>query len=113
MKIFNLVFIPILLFFSCASQNAIALKESQKKVNELKTLLALSDQQVEKLTSIETNYLKDFQKLEYSLQYNSKLKALKDKRIASIKELLARDQFIKFDLLENNRIKQVPIQVNQ
>ena len=103
----------VILYTSCAtSQNATIIAEAEKKVSNIKPMIGLSDTQAEKMIAIETEYLKETKKLTYSSAYNNKLKELKEKRSNQIKEVLSRDQYIKFDMIDNNRIKKVPIRAD-
>lgn len=103
----------VILYTSCASsQNSAITQEAQKKVDNMKTIINLTEEQAKKMVGIETSFLKDSKKLSYSSTYTSKLKALQEKRISEIKQVLTREQYVKFDLIENNRIKKVPIRAN-
>ena len=111
----KLLFISLCIIFytSCASsQSALINREAQQKVDKVKTLINLTDEQVKKMVGIEKEYIARKKKLTYSATYNSRLKALQDQRISAMKQILTRDQFIKLDLIENNRIKNVPIRAN-
>lgn len=113
MKALYLSIFAIYMCISCASsQNAIAMREAQKDIDSIKSLIKLTDAQTEKIVAIQTAFLIDSQKLNYSPSYNTQLEALKEKRIAQIKEVLSREQFVKFDLIESGRIKRVPIRSN-
>lgn len=110
MKKLLFISISIILYTSCASsQNAVITKEAQQKVDKMKPILAMTDTQVEKMVAIEADYIKASKNLTYNSTYNSKLNTLKENRITRIKEILSRDQYIKFDIIENDRIKRVPV----
>jgi len=83
--------------------------EAQEKVNKMKPLVKLTDKQVEKMLLIEKEFLTESKKLTYSPTYNAKLTSLNDKRIEKIKGILSRDQFITFGIMENKKIKDVPL----
>ena len=103
----------IFLYASCAtSQNAKVKAEAQKKVDNLKSLIELTETQSQKMVEAEAAFLRDSGKLTYSPKYNTALAELQKKRIGQMKEILTREQFVKFDLIDNNRIKKVPIRAN-
>lgn len=108
MKKLLLVAACVILYTSCAtSQNAVA-TEAEKKVAAWKPLLNLTDEQPGKLATVETAYLKAIKKLTYSPSYHSQLKALQDTRTRQRKEILSREQYLKLDLLESGRLKDLP-----
>lgn len=112
MKVSYFFIAALFLLFSCASsQKASYLKETQKKILALKPLIDLTDEQVEKMIIIEADFLKGSKALKYSPSYNMQKDALCQARLNQIKELLRRDQYIKFDMIENKRIKPTPVRV--
>lgn len=113
MKKWILISACIILYASCASsQSSVITKEAEEKVEKMKPLINLTNEQAEKMLVIEKDFIKSSKALKHSSIYNSQSAALKEKRIEKIKEILNRDQFIKLDIIENNRIKNVPIRVN-
>lgn len=103
-----------LLCISCVAQNHSTRKEAREKINGLKKPLELTNSQTETLINIETSYLKDSNSIaKYSKEQNHQLQDLKNKRVAEIKRILSHDQFLKFDLIDNNRIKKTPVRIDQ
>ncbi len=104
--------IALSLLWSCASsQKNQYWKEAQKKVLKLKPLIELTDDQASKMTEIESTFLKNSKSLEYSPSYHAQLAKISKIRNNKIRGLLQRDQYIKLDIIENNRIKPTPIRV--
>ncbi len=102
------------LCISCVAQNHSTRKEAREKINGLKKPLELTNSQAKKLINIETSYLKDSNRIaKYSNGQNYQLQNLKNKRVAEIKRLLSHEQFLKFDLIDNDRIKKTPIRIDQ
>lgn len=102
------------IYFGLSSTLAFSQKANNNdikaKVEHLKSLLDLTDDQAKKLEQAETDYQNQLKKL--SKNTNEKtLTQLKEKRSKKIQAILTREQFIKLDAVENGRIKQVPIQL--
>jgi len=100
------------IFFGLSSTLAFSQKtnnnEINAKVEHLKSLLNLTDDQAKKLKQAETDYQNQLKKLNKNTNEKA-LTQLKDKRSKKIQAGLTREQFLKFDAVENGRIKQVPI----
>lgn len=112
MKTYYFLVPAIFLFFACASsQNTVILNEAQKKVSKLKPLIELTDEQAAKMVDIEAEFLKASKALKYSTSYNTQLKTISEKRVGKVKEVLSHQQFLKFDLIDNNRLIVPPIRV--
>ncbi|HOZ85380.1 MAG TPA: hypothetical protein PK191_07810 [Niabella sp.] len=114
MRNITLLLLSIIIHISCTSQNKTIHQEAQAKVNELRPLLSLSESQTIKFIRIETNYLKEIKKLPNSVElfeYNIHTKKIKEKRNSSLKTILSHEQLLRLDVIENNRINQIPIRV--
>lgn len=110
MKKLLLISLCIIFYTSCASsQSAVINREAQQKVDKVKTLISLTDDQEKKMVGIEQEFIAGTKKLNYSPAYNSRLGVLKDKRDAQLKNILTRDQYIKLGIVENDKIKNVPV----
>ncbi|MGC4232050.1 MAG: hypothetical protein QM594_03480 [Niabella sp.] len=110
MKSIYFLLIAGVLFVSCASSQTNT--EAKTKINEWRSLLKLSPEQVTKLETVESDYLAKMQKLKTAdKKYNDQLSRLKQKRDISLQRILSREQYIKFQALEDNRIKRVPIRL--
>jgi predicted RND superfamily exporter protein len=107
-------FIAALVFFSCTSSQNTSSPDAKRKIEELRTLIHLSPDQAQKLASIEAGYLNKSSQL--SQQRNNKesqLTRLKQKRTSSYKKILSHEQFIKFQAIDNDLIKQAPVRFNE
>lgn len=112
MKAIYFLLIAGILFISCASSQNNTVPEAKSKINEWRSLLKLSTEQVTKLETVESDYLAKTQKLNTAdKKYNEQLSRLKQKRDISLQKILSREQYIKFQALEDNRIKRVPIRL--
>ena len=112
MKAIYFLLIAGVLFVSCASSQTYTVPEARTKINEWRSLLKLSPDQVTKLETAESDYLAKMQKLKTAdKKYNEQLCKLKQKRDISLQRILSREQYIKFQILEDNRIKRALIQL--
>ncbi len=107
-------FVAVLLLFSCASSQNTPSPDAKRKIEELRTLIHLSPDQARKLTLIEAGYLNKSRQL--SQRGNNKesdLTKLKQKRTSSYKKILSHEQFLKFQAIDNDLIKQAPVRFNK
>jgi len=77
----------------------------------LQELIGFDDAQAEQLRLIEKEFLFDVNKVEHCFLCNKRkrIEKLKEKRVAQLQEVLDRDQYIKYDAIDNKRIKMVPL----
>ena len=85
------------------------------KVEKMQRLINFSDAQHEQLKELELNFLLDVQKAESCACCNSKKKVekLKKQKEQNLQKILTYDQFIKYDAIENNRLKKGPLQAEE
>lgn len=81
------------------------------KVNSMQPLIGFDDKQAAQLKELELNFLLDVNAAENSFWCRTKrrIEKLKAKKQEQLKEVLSPDQYIKYDALENNKIKKHPI----
>ena len=87
--------------------NDILTEHVSQKVEQMQHLIKFSDEQSNRLKELELNFLLDVQKAENCICCNTKKKVekLKINREQNLQKILTREQFIKYDLVEKNRIK--------
>ncbi len=114
MNTFYFFIISTFIWVSCASsQTMIAQQQATEKVKKMARLIELTEEQEKKMLEIEAIFLEGSRKLKYSPSYHAELKTLSDTRVNKIKEILTRSQFLKFDLIENNKIKLGPVRAGE
>jgi hypothetical protein len=86
-----------------------------QKVSQMQHLINFNDAQSEQLKELELNFLLDVQKAENCSCCNSqkKVEKLKAKREQNLQKILTREQFIKYDAIENSRIKKGSLRVEE
>lgn len=111
-----LLFTAFLAFiFNTTAQNSIVKDVFEQfaadKVESMQTLIGFDDEQAIQLKELELNFLLDVNAAENSFWCRSKkrIEKLKAKKQEQLKEILSHDQFIKYDALENDKIKKHPI----
>lgn len=84
------------------------------KVSSMQQLIGFDDMQAQKLRKMELVFLLDVNKAEHCFLCNKqkRIEKLKQKRDAELQNILERDQYIKYDAIENERIKKVPLWLN-
>ncbi|WP_346236901.1 hypothetical protein ABDK00_013335 [Niabella insulamsoli] len=107
------IFAFLLIFLSCASARTQTTAAAQKKVDELRPLLHLSPEQAKQLVAIESVYLADVEKLQQSGKNNEEqVAALRSRKLKSAQKILSRAQYIKFQSIEHQLIKKVPVRAD-
>lgn len=111
-----LLFIPLLaLVFNASAQDSIIKNVFEKfvedKVSSMQKVIDITDEQAKQLKEVELNYLQDVNSAENCFWCNKKkrVEKLKTKKEEQLKEILRLDQYIKYDALENKKIKKRPI----
>lgn len=81
------------------------------KVLSIQKIIDFTDEQAEEIKLVEFEYLKEVNAAENCFLCNKKrrIKKLKNKKESRIKEILDLNQYIKYDALENDKIKKHPI----
>ena len=82
----------------------------ENKITSLQEVIDITDDQALKLKNVELNFLLDVNSAENCFWCNSKnrIEKLKTKKTEDLKDILSLDQFIKYDALENKKIKKHP-----
>ncbi len=83
----------------------------EDKISSMQEVIDITDEQALKLKTVELSFLLDVNLAENCFWCSSKKKIekLKIKKVEQLKEILSLDQYIKYDALENNKIKKYPI----
>ena len=88
-------------------------QSAENNVTRMQELIKFDDAQAEKLKNLELNFLLDVQKAENCCLCNKKkrIEKLQKKRDADLQQILTREQYIKYDAVENERIQDIPVQL--
>ena len=83
----------------------------EDKVSSMQEVIDINDEQAKQLKELELNFLMDVNSAENCFWCNSKkrIKKIEAKKEEQLKEILSLDQYIKYDALENDKIKKHPI----
>lgn len=100
--------------FSVWAQNQLGiidtvLKQStEEKVTRMQELIGFDDAKAKKLNKLEFQFLLDVRKAERCFLCNKKkrIERLKQSRDASLQETLSRDEYIKYQSIENNLLNE-------
>lgn len=86
----------------------------EKKIFSMQELIGFDDAQADQLRKMELNFLLEVNKTENCFLCNKqkRIKKLKQKRDAELQKILERDQYIKYDAIENERIQKRPLWAN-
>ncbi len=88
------------------------LKESvESKVDKAQDLIGFDDHKALLLKELELRFLLDVNKAEHCVlcHKSKRIAKLSQKREEKLQEILTREQYIKYDIWENERIKNVPL----
>lgn len=82
----------------------------EEKVSSMQKLIGFDDGQAQQLREIELNFLFEVNKAENCVLCNKqrRIEKLKQKRDGELQKILKRDQYIKYDAIENERVKKYP-----
>lgn len=107
-----LLFIPFLaMVFNASAQDSIIKDVFEKfvedKILSMQKVIDITDDQAKLLKEVELNFLLDVNSAENCWWCNKKKKVekLKSRKEQQLKEILRLDQYIKYDALENRKIK--------
>ena len=83
----------------------------EEKVSSMQELIGFDDAQAQQLREMELNFLLEVNKAENCFLCNKqkRIEKLRQKRDAALQKILERDQYIKYDAIENDRIKNRPL----
>ncbi len=88
-------------------------KEVVEKVHKMQSIIKFDNAKVNKLVKIEYQYSLQIEKIEKCKSCNKGLKVekLKHKKNKAIMKLLPRDEYLKYNSIENHLIKKHPVRV--
>ena len=83
----------------------------EEKISSMQKLIGFDDGKAQQLREIELNFLFEVNKAENYVLCNKqrRIEKLKQKRDAELQKILERDQYIKYDAIENERVKKYPL----
>lgn len=83
----------------------------EDKITSMQKVIDIDDEQANQLKVLELTFLIDVNSAENCWWCNSKKRIIKleDKKEKQLKKILSLDQYIKYDALENDKIKKHPI----
>lgn len=86
-------------------------KSAEEKVTRMQEMIGFDDNKARQLNELEFTFLLDVQKAESCCLCNRKkrIEKLKKKRDQELQQILSRDEYIKYDAVENERIKKHPL----
>ena len=82
-----------------------------EKVASMQQSIRFTDEQAKQLVEIEYRFLSDVQKAENCCLCNSakRVEKLRHKKEKAVQKVLTREQFIKYDAVEKQKIKKYPV----
>ena len=85
-------------------------KSVEDKIAYMQKVIDITDVQANQLKEVELNFLLDVNSAEncFWCNTNKRIAKLKTKKEQQLKEILRLDQFIKYDAIENNKVKKYP-----
>ena len=91
--------------------NSVFEKFVESKISSMQKVIDITDEQAEQLKEVELNFLLDVNSAENCFWCNKKkrVEKLKTMKEEQLKEILRLDQYIKYDALENKKIKKHPM----
>lgn len=107
-KNFVLVLLFLMVMGISAQQSSIIervlVKSVEEKVSSMQGLIGFDDAQAQQLRKVELNFLQKVNKAEHCFLCNKqkRIEKLKQERDAQIEKILERDQYVKYQSLENN-----------
>ncbi len=113
-KIFTLSLLLLTIMGLSAQQPSIIEKvlanSVEEKVDSMQKLIGFDDEQAQQLREMELKFLQEVNKAENCFLCNKqkRIEKLKQRRNAKLQKILDRDQYIKYDAIEDDRIKKVP-----
>ncbi|HBB01410.1 MAG: hypothetical protein A2W86_05545 [Bacteroidetes bacterium GWD2_45_23] len=113
----NTLLITMILAFITPSFSQTSITEKvfqesvENKVEEMQQLIGFDDQTAQLISEIELNFLLEVNKAErcHWCRKQKRIENLKTTRDEHLQKILPRDQYIKYDAIENERIKKQPL----
>ncbi|MDY9917826.1 hypothetical protein SAMN05216365_10669 [Porphyromonadaceae bacterium NLAE-zl-C104] len=83
----------------------------EEKITSMQELIGFDDAQAQQLRETELNFLLEVNKAEHCFlcKKQKRIEKLKQERDTELQKILERDQYIKYDAIENKRIKKHPL----
>ena len=113
----NILLITMILDFTTTSNSQTSITESvfqesvENKVENMQQLIGFDNQTAQQIREIELIFLLEVNKAEHCLlcRKQKRIEKLKKSRDEQLQKILPRDQYIKYDAIENERIKKQPL----
>ena len=113
----NTLLITMILAFITPSFSQTSITEKvfqesvENKVEEMQQLIGFDNQTAQQIREIELIFLLEVNKAEHCLlcRKQKRIEKLKKSRDEQLQKILPRDQYIKYDAIENERIKKQPL----
>ncbi|MDD2313701.1 MAG: hypothetical protein PHX12_02430 [Proteiniphilum sp.] len=113
----NILLITMILAFTTTSNSQTSITESvfqesvENKVENMQQLIGFDNQTAQQIRDIELIFLLEVNKAEHCLlcRKQKRIEKLKKSRDEQLQKILPRDQYIKYDAIENERIKKQPL----
>lgn len=113
----NILLITMILAFTTTSNSQTSITESvfqesvENKVEKMQQLIGFDNQTAQLIKEIELNFLLEVNKAEHCLwcRKQKRIGKLKIARDEQLQKILPRDQYIKYDAIDNERIKKQPL----
>ncbi|MDD2937323.1 MAG: hypothetical protein PHS25_03375 [Proteiniphilum sp.] len=113
----NILLITMILAFTTTSNSQTSITESvfqesvENKVENMQQLIGFDNQTAQQIREIELIFLLEVNKAEHCLlcRKQKRIEKLKKSRDEQLQKILPRDQYIKYDAIENERIKKQPL----
>ena len=112
-SLFSLCIIDVAAQKSASLTQEIFSRYVEEKVMNMQELIAFDDAQAAKIRLIEMDFLLKVNKAEHCFLCNKRkrMAKLKEKRTSQLQQVLDRDQYIKYDAIENDRIRKGDLRV--
>ena len=87
----------------------------EEKVASMQELIGFNDEQAQELREMELNFLQEVNKAEHCFLCNKqkRIEKLKQKRDANLQKILERDQYIKYEGGNLEKVKKYPLRIDQ
>jgi glutathione peroxidase-family protein len=113
----NILLITMILAFTTTSNSQTSITESvfqesvENKVENMQQLIGFDNQTAQQIREIELIFLLEVNKAEHCLlcRKQKRIEKLKKSRDEQLQKILPRDQYIKYDAIDNERIKKQPL----
>ena len=88
-------------------------RSAQSKVQEMQQLIRFNDYQANQLKTVQFQFLLDVRNAENCTFCNSRrrIERLKQQRDAALQQILTREQYIKWNAVENDIIQDIPVRL--